>query len=171
MLLAQFLRKLRQVTGRDNPRGREAHQVLRIEIVDMEKLIQQLSTPLKVEVAGMGELIQAVNRLGENVMALVDELKTLNDGLNNATNAVATQLDKMKTEIAGLLANPNSITNDDKVAFEAAMQTQINRLNSLGADPDNPIPPVPVDNPVSPAANPVSPTVSTPQRAQGKTHL
>ena len=117
--------------------------MLTIEIVDLGKLVHLLSTPVKVEVAGMDKLIQAVNKLGDNVMALKDELTALVTAVDNATNAVATQLDKLKTEIAGLLANPNSITNDDKVAFEADMQKQIDRLNMLGADESNPVPPEP----------------------------
>jgi hypothetical protein len=141
--LTQFLcEKLGHVIGRNDSRAREAHQVLTIEIVDLGKLVHLLSTPVKVEVAGMDKLIQAVNKLGDNIMALKDELTTLVTAVDNATNAVATQLDKLKTEIAGLLAAPNSITNDDKVAFEAAMQTQIDRLNSLGADPADPVPTV-----------------------------
>jgi cell division protein ZapA (FtsZ GTPase activity inhibitor) len=115
--------------------------VLRIEIVDMDKLVRTLSGEIKI--AGMDDLIRAVNKLGENVMALKDELTALVTALNTATDAVATQLDKLKTEISGLLANPDSITNDDKVAFEASMQTQIDRLSTLGADPTDPVPPVP----------------------------
>ena len=98
---------------------------------------------LRVEVVLEGCILKQLTRIGDALMALKDEFTALVTALDTATNQVATQLAKMQTEITGLLANPNSITNDDKVAVEATFQTQIDRLTTMGKDPENPIPPVP----------------------------
>ena len=102
---------------------------------------------LRVEVVLEGCILKQLTRIGDALMALKDEFTALVTALDTATNQVATQLAKMQTEITGLLANPNSITNDDKVAVEAAFQTQIDRLTVMGKDPENPLPPVSVPAP------------------------
>lgn len=75
-------------------------------------------------------------------MALKDELQALITALNTATNSVADEIAKLKQQIADLLANPDSITPEDKAAIEAGLQAQVDRLTALGADPANPVPPV-----------------------------
>lgn len=55
-------------------------------------------------------------------MALKDELQALNVKLTAATDNVAAEVAKLRT---------NSLTDAEKTAIEAASQTQIDRLNAL----------------------------------------
>jgi hypothetical protein len=56
---------------------------------------------------------------------------------------VAAEITKLKDQIAALLANPDAITPEESAVIIAGLQAQVDRLNSLGADAANPIPPPP----------------------------
>ena len=86
-------------------------------------------------------VVRQLTRIGDVLVALKDELQALITALNTATNSVADEIAKLKQQIADLLANPDSITPEDKAAIEAGLQAQVDRLTALGADPANPVPP------------------------------
>ena len=87
-------------------------------------------------------VVRQLTRIGDVLVALKDELQALIAALNTATNSVADEIAKLKQQIAELLANPDAITAEDKAAIEAGLQSQVDRLTALGADPANPVPPV-----------------------------
>lgn len=92
------------------------------------------------------QLSRIADELGgirSSIMALKDELQNLIASFDTATNAVAAEIDKLRQQIADALANPNTLTDEDKAAIESGLQAQIDRLNVLGSDPSNPIPPPP----------------------------
>lgn len=88
-----------------------------------------------------------LNRMKELIMATAEDLAARIDA---ATNEVASDLQAVKDELAAALATSDA---DKQAAVDAALaklDAPIARLESLGADNANPVPPVdqpPVDEP------------------------
>lgn len=84
---------------------------------------------------GDGEVLAAVNKLGEKLMSVADDLKALQVALNNATTAEATRLKAIFDLLSG-----GAISQADQDVIKAGIQASIDRLNAIGADPANPFP-------------------------------
>jgi septal ring factor EnvC (AmiA/AmiB activator) len=87
---------------------------------------------LRIEVVG---LEAGLKRIGDGLMALVDDLKAFVTSFDAATNAVAAEIKNLKDQIAVLLANPNAITDEDRNMIEQQFTDQIAKLQALGTDP------------------------------------
>lgn len=92
----------------------------------------------------------------ESLMTSQDQITTLLGQMNTATNQVADRLSLQLAEIQRLtaaLAAAGTISPAEQAALDAtgaAIQTEINRLTALAADPANPVPAVPPVDPNPP---------------------
>ena len=81
-------------------------------------------------------LTHAQKKLTERIHTMADDVKAeigvLVGKFNDATNAIAAEIEALKGQIAN-----GSITNAD---VDSAFQPIIDKLNALGASPANPVP-------------------------------
>lgn len=85
----------------------------------------------------VGDLAKSINRLGDTLMAISQDLKDLTAKIDDATNKVATRIDLLASKIT------NSMTDQEVIAVKAGLQAEIDKLTALGSDPANPVPVTP----------------------------
>lgn len=85
---------------------------------------------------GQAAITHAQKKLWERLHTMPDDVKAeiavLVGKFNDATNAIAAEIEALKGQIAN-----GSITNAD---VDSAFQPIIDKLNALGASPANPVP-------------------------------
>lgn len=82
------------------------------------------------------DLVKSINRLGDSIMAVGQDIIDLAAKIDAATNLVATEITFLQSQIK------NSMTDDEVAKVKASMQAITDRLTAMGTDPNNPIPPV-----------------------------
>lgn len=80
-------------------------------------------------------IIQKLDLLLEQGEKMHKEFLDLSKKIDDATNAVATRIDKLSSQIK------NSMTDAEVAEVKASLQAEVDRLTVLGQDPVNPIPP------------------------------
>jgi predicted transcriptional regulator len=91
---------------------------------------------------GRGKLDGIVDRLKvikdnqEKLMAAVKDINDLLDQMDQATTEVATELQKLMDELSG------GVSATDAEAIKGRMVPLVTRLQGMGKDPNNPVPPV-----------------------------
>ncbi len=85
---------------------------------------------------GHREIVKALHRIGDYLMALSQDLKDLTKAIDDATNKVAARIDALAAKIS------NSMTDAEVAEVKAGLQAEVDKLTALGQDPDNPVPPV-----------------------------
>ena len=83
---------------------------------------------------GMAELTKSINNLGSIIVALSQDLKDLTKKIDDATNKIAARIDTLMGKIT------NAMTDAEVNEVKAGLQSEIDKLTSLGADPTNPVP-------------------------------
>jgi predicted transcriptional regulator len=84
------------------------------------------------------QLMILINQ-GVTIMSKLQDINDLIARLNAATNEVASDLSKLREDIKGLLGGVSSAEAD---AVIASLDEASDRLEVVGADPTDPIPPV-----------------------------
>lgn len=80
-------------------------------------------------------LSRDIRRHLDIIMTTAKDLNDLMDKFDTATNEVASDLTRLRDEVA------NGISQADAAPFQARLTTAIDRLTVLGEDPQNPVPP------------------------------
>lgn len=75
-----------------------------------------------------------LQRMEERIMAKADEILALQQALDEATNEIASDLARLREDLAG------GVSAEKAEEIRAKLQTQVDRLTVLGQDPEDPIP-------------------------------
>lgn len=84
------------------------------------------------------ELTIQINQEMERAMSTVQKYNDLVQQIDKATNAIATRQQKMVDQLNNATAG---LSAEDAAAIATQLQAEIDRLNALGSDPANPVPP------------------------------
>lgn len=86
--------------------------------------------------------LKAIQAQGVSIMSKATDIQQLVTEIDTATNEVASDLQRLRDQIAG------GLTAAEAEGVVTQLDALKNRLTVLGQDPENPVPP---ENPVSPA--------------------
>lgn len=83
----------------------------------------------------LSDLVTSINRLGDRIMALGQDIIDLAAKVDTATNLVATEITFLQSQIK------NSMTDAEVATVKTNLQGLADRLTAMGTDPSNPVPP------------------------------
>jgi predicted nucleic acid-binding Zn-ribbon protein len=87
------------------------------------------------EIAAIKTKVEEIDRKVDTFMGQVfTDLEALRVAINEATNAVAQKISDLSGQIS------NSMTDEEVANLKAGLQTEIDRLNALAANPQDPVP-------------------------------
>lgn len=94
----------------------------------------------------LDELIEAVAKLGVQLMAISQQMKDVLDAIDNETTTIAAELQALRDQIAA------GMTADEAASVQARLTAISDRLTGVAADPNNPVPAPPPNS--GPASDP-----------------
>ena len=90
---------------------------------------------IKRSLAALLRGVAALHTQGDKIMAISKELQDAMAAIDDATNAVATRI----TDLSGQISTGMSQADVDAVV--AQLNTEATKLNTIAADPNQPVPP------------------------------
>ncbi len=91
----------------------------------------------------MDRKLDLLYKQGALLMTKIDDVNALLGKIDEETNKVAAEIQQLKDQIQ----NESGITGPDADTVVAKLGTIVQRLQAIGADPDNPIPAPPPEEP------------------------
>ena len=79
-------------------------------------------------------LLWSIRAMGEQQMAISQDIKDLLKKIDAATNDVAARIQKLSDQLAG------GVTPEAALEIQAGLQAEVDRLTAMATDPANPVP-------------------------------
>jgi uncharacterized protein YoxC len=90
---------------------------------------------IRRDLAALRQAVTALHTQGDKLMAISKEMQDAMAAIDDATNTVAARI----TDLSGQIST--GMTQADVDAVVARLNTEASKLNSIAADPSQPVPP------------------------------
>jgi len=92
---------------------------------------------IKRDLAALLRGVAALHSQGDKIMAISKELQDAMAAIDTATNTVAARITDLSSQIS------TGMTQADVDTVVAQLNSEATKLNTIAADPNNPVPPTP----------------------------
>lgn len=82
----------------------------------------------------LNDLVKSINRLGDSLMSVTQELKDFAASIDTATTQIGTRIDGLQQRLT------NSMTDAELADVRAAFKVEVDKLTAMGKDPADPLP-------------------------------